>query len=103
MLANKAKSGKLMPDEFTGGTFTVSNLGSYGLEGFQAIINPPESGILAVGSIKKKAVVINDEIVIRPMMSIVGSFDHRLIDGALAARFMIQLKNMLEDATALFI
>lgn len=101
-LAERAKAGKLSMDEFTGGTFTVSNLGGYGLEGFQAIINPPESGILAVGSIKEKAVAVDHQLAVRPMMKIVGSFDHRLIDGALAARFMVRVKELLESAVALF-
>lgn len=101
-LTDKARSGRLRPDEFTGGTFTVSNLGGYGLESFHAVINPPESGILAVGAIHKKPVVVNDTIVIRPMMRIAGSLDHRLVDGALAAQFMARVKQLLEDASALF-
>lgn len=103
ILAEKARTGKLMPEEFTGGTFTVSNLGGFGLDDFQAIINPPESGILAVGSIKKRPAVVADELVVRPMMTITGSFDHRLVDGALAARFMVRLTELLEHAVELFI
>lgn len=102
LLAKKARSKNLMPEEMTGGTFTVSNLGSFGLECFQAIINPPESGILAVGSIKRKPVAVADEIRIRPMMALTGSFDHRLIDGALAARFMVRVKELLENPLILF-
>lgn len=102
-LTDKARSGRLMPDEFTGGTFTVSNLGGYGLENFHAIINPPEAGILAVGAIRKKPVVVNDSVIVRPMMRIAGSLDHRLVDGALAAQFMARIKQLIEDATALFI
>ena len=102
LLAKKARSKKLMPEEMTGGTFTVSNLGSSGLECFQAIINPPESGILAVGSIRRKPVAVGDERQIRPMMALTGSFDHRLIDGALAARFMVRVKELLENPLTLF-
>lgn len=100
-LAAKAKAGKLTTEEFTGGTFSVSNLGGYGLEGFHAIINPPESGIMAVGSIREKAVVVEHQLAVRPMMKIVGSFDHRLVDGALAAQFMVRVKQLLENAAAL--
>ncbi|HWR22120.1 MAG TPA: dihydrolipoamide acetyltransferase family protein [Feifaniaceae bacterium] len=101
-LTEKARSGRLVPEEFTGGTFTVSNLGGYGLENFHAVINPPESGILAVGAIRKKPVVVNDAIVVRPMMRIAASLDHRLVDGALAAQFLARVKQLLEDAAALF-
>lgn len=96
-LAQKAKEGKLKPDEYKGGSFTISNLGMFGLDDFVAIINPPESGILAVGKIEKRAVVINDELAIRPMMNLVLSYDHRLVDGAPAAKFLVRIKNLLEN------
>lgn len=96
-LAQKAKEGKLKPDEYKGGSFTISNLGMFGLDDFVAIINPPESGILAVGKIEKRAVVINDELAIRPMMNLVLSYDHRLVDGAPAAKFLVRIKTMLEN------
>ncbi len=102
-LARKARAGKLMPDEFTGGTFTVTNLGSMGIDSFQAIINPPEAGILAVGAITRKPVACEETVVIRPMMTLTGSFDHRIIDGALAAQFMGRVAGLLEDAYGLFL
>ena len=80
-----------------GGTFTISNLGMYDIETFTAIINPPECCIMAVGSMIKKPVVVDDEIVIRPMMNMSFSFDHRIIDGAPAAEFVKRLKGMIEN------
>ncbi|MDI3481599.1 MAG: hypothetical protein PWQ97_1254 [Tepidanaerobacteraceae bacterium] len=96
-LIEKARSGKLMPDEYQGGTFTITNLGMYDIENFKAIINQPESAILAVGKIMKKPVVIGDQIVIRPMMNLTLSCDHRVIDGAQGARFLQTLKQILEE------
>lgn len=96
-LAKKARDGKLMPEEYEDGTFTVSNLGAAGIDGFQAIINPPEAGILAIGAIKEKPAVIDGQIVIRPMMTLAGSFDHRLIDGETAAKFMARISEVLEE------
>lgn len=101
-LVERAKVGKLAPDEFSGGTFTISNLGMFGIENFTAIINPPESAILAVSSVRKKAIVVTDEdgedsIEIRPMMNIQLTVDHRLIDGLLAAQFVAYFKGLLED------
>lgn len=101
-LAGKAREGKLLPDDITGGTFTVSNIGNVGIDGFHAIINPPEIGILAVASIIEKAVVVEHELTVQPMLKISGSFDHRVIDGAYAAKFMVRLKELLEDAFSLF-
>lgn len=96
-LAGKAKEGRLAPDDCTGGSFTVSNLGMLGLSEFVAIINPPESGILAVGKIEKQAVVVHDKIEIRPVMSLTLSYDHRVVDGAPAARFLVDVKAFLEN------
>ncbi|WP_046442020.1 2-oxo acid dehydrogenase subunit E2, partial [Christensenella hongkongensis] len=79
-LAGKAKENKLALEEMSGGTFTVSNLGMFGLDEFTAIINTPESGILALGAITKTPVVIGDEIVIRPIMSMTLTYDHRIVD-----------------------
>jgi len=89
---------KLMPEEYQGGTFTISNLGMYGIENFTAIINPPEAAILSVGEIKKMPMVIeeNEKIEIRSMMKATVSVDHRLIDGATAATFLKQVKDYLE-------
>ena len=95
--AIKAKENKLTMDDYSGGTFTVSNLGMFGIDNFVAIINPPETGILAVGAIVKKPVVRNDEIVIRSMMDITLSYDHRLVDGAGAAKFLKTVKEYIEN------
>ncbi|TYP56787.1 dihydrolipoamide acetyltransferase family protein [Thermosediminibacter litoriperuensis] len=96
-LIKKAREGRLLPDDYCGGTFTISNLGMYDIEEFSAIINAPESAILAVGKIAKKPVVVEDEIVVRPMMKLTLSCDHRVIDGALGAKFLRRIKQLLED------
>jgi pyruvate dehydrogenase E2 component (dihydrolipoamide acetyltransferase) len=96
-LAVKAREGRLAPDEMAGSTFTVSNMGMLGVEEFTAIINPPEAAILAVASILPQAVVRNGQVVARQMMRMTLSSDHRLVDGALAARFVNALKTRIED------
>lgn len=96
-LIEKARNGKLLPDDIAGGTFTVSNLGAYYIDEFCAIINPPESAILAVGRALETPVAHNGEVVIRPIMNLTVSVDHRIIDGALAAQFMKRLKDLLEN------
>lgn len=96
-LAARAKNNRLKPDEYKGSTFTVSNLGMFGLKAFTAIINTPESGILAVGAIEKTPVVVDDEIVIRPIMNLTLTYDHRVVDGAPAAQFLKQVKTYLEN------
>jgi pyruvate dehydrogenase E2 component (dihydrolipoamide acetyltransferase) len=96
-LAGKAKSKKLAPQEMQGNTFTISNLGMFDIEEFTAIINPPDACILAVGSILKKPVVKNDQIVIGNMMKVTLSCDHRVVDGATGAQFLQTLKAMLEN------
>lgn len=97
-LVEKARKNKLTPDDYSGNTFTVSNLGVFGVDSFTAIINQPDSAILAVGQMKDQAVVIDGGIHIRPMMKMTLSSDHRVIDGALAAQFMGRLKALLEEA-----
>lgn len=96
-LVDKARSGKLTPDDYAGSTFTVSNLGPFGVDYFTAIINPPNSAILAVGQIKDKPVAIEGSIQIRPMATLTLSSDHRVIDGAQAAQFMSALRQILES------
>jgi pyruvate dehydrogenase E2 component (dihydrolipoamide acetyltransferase) len=96
-LAEKARAGKLSPDEMSGGTFTISNMGMLNVENFAAIINTGEGGILAVASTMKQPVVRNDQVVIRQMMKMTLSVDHRLIDGALGAQFVNSVKAKLED------
>lgn len=96
-LAEKARNRKLMPDDLTGGTFTITNLGMFGIENFTAIINPPEVGILAAGAIIKTPVVNEeDKIVIKPMMELSLTYDHRVVDGAPAALFLQSIKKYLE-------
>ncbi len=97
-LADKAKSGKLQPSEYQGGSFTISNLGMFGLDSFVAIVNPPETGILAVGQIARTPVAADDDtIVIRPVMQLTLSYDHRIVDGAPAAQFLARVKQYLEQ------
>jgi pyruvate dehydrogenase E2 component (dihydrolipoamide acetyltransferase) len=96
-LAEVARSGKLRPEEFSGGTFTVSNLGMFDVESFTAVINPPESAILAVGSIMPTPVVVDGQVVVRDRMKVTLSSDHRAIDGATAARFLQEVKRLLEE------
>jgi pyruvate dehydrogenase E2 component (dihydrolipoamide acetyltransferase) len=96
-LVDKARAGGLAPDEMSGSTFSISNMGMLDVENFTAIINPGESAILAVSSTIQKPVVRGDAIVARPVMKMTLSSDHRLIDGATAARFINSIKNKLED------
>lgn len=96
-LIEKARTGQLEPDEYIGGTFTVTSLGMYDVDSFTAIINPPEAGILAVGKIAKKPVVLDDEIVIKSMCTFSLTYDHRIVDGADAARFLQQVKAYLQQ------
>ncbi|MEM2479842.1 MAG: dihydrolipoamide acetyltransferase family protein [Candidatus Bathyarchaeia archaeon] len=95
-LITKAREKKLSEEEFTGGTFTISNLGVFDVDSFTAIINPPEVAILAVGRIRDKPVVVNGEIKVRKMMNITLSADHRAVDGLIAARFLGRIKELLE-------
>lgn len=96
-LADKARAGKLTPDEMSGGTFTVTNMGMLNVDSFHAIINTGEGAILAVASTVKQPVVRDDQVVIRSMMNLTLSVDHRLVDGALGARFVNAVKAKLED------
>ncbi len=95
-LAAKAKEGKLLPEEFQGGSFTISNLGMYGISSFDAIVNPPQGAILAVGAVADAPVVRNGQVVPGKVMTLTLSCDHRIIDGAEAAQFMKTLKELLE-------
>jgi len=96
-LADRAKSRKLKPEEYTGATFSVSNLGMFGVNEFTAIINPPEGGILAIGAMTPQPVVREGEVVVRQMMRVTMSCDHRLIDGATGAKFLQTFKKILEN------
>ncbi|HVI69990.1 MAG TPA: pyruvate dehydrogenase complex dihydrolipoamide acetyltransferase, partial [Pyrinomonadaceae bacterium] len=96
-LAERARSRRLKPEEYTGASFSISNLGMFGIDEFTAVINPPEGAILAVGSMSAKPVVRDNEIVIRQMMRVTMSCDHRVIDGATGARFLQTFKKILEN------
>jgi pyruvate dehydrogenase E2 component (dihydrolipoamide acetyltransferase) len=97
-LVDSARAGKLAPEEYSGATFTISNLGASGIEEFTAIINPPGSAILAVGAVRKEVVVeAGDAIVVRQRMRLTLSCDHRVIDGVVGAAFLRELADMLED------
>jgi len=96
-LVQKARDGKLSVVEMRGSTFTISNMGMFGVDQFSAILQPPEAAILAVGRIADKAVVREDKIVIRPMMTLTLSIDHRVLDGAVGANFLQSLKNYVEN------
>ncbi|KYW96423.1 pyruvate dehydrogenase complex dihydrolipoamide acetyltransferase [Ehrlichia ruminantium] len=96
MLASKAKIGKLKPEEFQGGGFTISNLGMFGIKEFNAIINPPQSCIMAVGCSDKRAIIVDDQICISNVMTVTLSVDHRVIDGVLAAKFLNCFKSYIE-------
>ncbi|MCW7508802.1 pyruvate dehydrogenase complex dihydrolipoamide acetyltransferase [Leptospira levettii] len=100
-LAKKARERKLKPEEFTNGTFTISNLGMYGISRFTAIINEPESAILAVGSVEDKPVVENGAVVAGRILSLTLSCDHRVIDGAVGAEFLKTLRSLLEKPNLL--
>jgi pyruvate dehydrogenase E2 component (dihydrolipoamide acetyltransferase) len=97
ILAGKAKERKLQPQEMQGNTFTISNLGMFGIEEFTAIINPPDACILAVGGIIQKPIVKDGELAIGNMMKVTLSCDHRVVDGAMGAQFLKTLKGILED------
>ena len=96
-LVQKARDGKLSVEEIRGSTFTISNMGMFGVDQFSAILQPPEAAILAVGRIADKAVVREDKIVIRPMMTLTLSIDHRVLDAAVGANFLQSLKNYIEN------
>ena len=96
-LATRARARKLTPPEYTGSTFSVSNLGMFGIDQFTAIINPPEAAILAIGAVESKPVVVNDTVVVRKRLRVTLSCDHRVIDGATGAQFLRTLRNLIEN------
>ena len=102
-LATRAKTGKLAPDEFQGGSFSISNLGMLGIQQFDAIINPPQGAILALGAVAKRAVVEHDAIVVRQMVTATLSCDHRVIDGALGAHFLSAFKQFVENPALILV
>ena len=102
-LIDRARTKKLRPEEYSGGTFAISNLGMYDVVEFTAVIDPAHGAILAVGAIEEKPVVMNGQIVVRHRMRLTGSFDHRIIDGAMGARFLQEVKKILENPVQLLL
>jgi pyruvate dehydrogenase E2 component (dihydrolipoamide acetyltransferase) len=102
-LAGRAREKKLRPEEFMGSTFTISNLGMFDVSAFTAIINPPESAILAVGAVQKVPVVVEDAVRVGHRMKVTLSSDHRVVDGALAAQFLAEVRRLLENPISLFV
>jgi pyruvate dehydrogenase E2 component (dihydrolipoamide acetyltransferase) len=96
-LAERARKRKLQPEEYTGASFSISNLGMFGIDEFTAVINPPEGAILAVGAMTAKPVVRENEVVVRQMMRVTMSCDHRVIDGATGAKFLQTFKKTMEN------
>ena len=102
-LAKRARDRKLMPEEYTGATFTVSNLGMFGIDQFTAIINPPEAGILAIGGVEEKPVVVDGTLEVRQRMRVTMSCDHRAVDGATGAKFLQTIRGYIENPLSLII
>ena len=96
-LTTKARQGKLSREELANGTFTVTNLGMYNVTMFLPIINPPEAAILAAGSVLKKPVAVDDEVIIKPILTLVLAYDHRINDGAPASVFLRNVKKIIEN------
>ena len=103
LLANKAKDGKLLPEEYVGGSFSISNLGMYGIKEFSAVINPPQGAILAVGSGEKRPIVLNDQLTIASIMTVTLSCDHRVVDGAVGAQFLKVFKDFIENPSLMLL
>ncbi len=102
-LASRAREGKLKPEEYTGGGFTISNLGMFGIKEFAAVINPPQSAILAVGAGEQRAIVKDGEIAVATMMNVTLSADHRIVDGALGAEWLQLFKGFVENPVTMLI
>jgi pyruvate dehydrogenase E2 component (dihydrolipoamide acetyltransferase) len=102
-LAAKARDGKLKPEEYQGGTFSISNLGMFGVKGFTSIINPPQGAILSVGAGEERTVVKGGALAIANVMTLNLAVDHRCIDGAAGAAFLKELKGLIEDPIALML
>jgi pyruvate dehydrogenase E2 component (dihydrolipoamide acetyltransferase) len=102
-LAARARDGKLKPQEYQGGTFSISNLGMFGIREFAAVINPPQSCILAVGNGEQRAIVVDGELKVATMMTVTLSVDHRAVDGALGAEYLAAFKGFVEDPYSLLL
>ncbi len=103
LLAQKAKEGKLSREEYVGGSFTISNLGMFGVTGFVGVINPPQAGILSIGAVQEKPICVKGEVVAGSTMQLTLSADHRVVDGTDGARFMKTLQNLLENPSILLL
>jgi pyruvate dehydrogenase E2 component (dihydrolipoamide acetyltransferase) len=102
-MVGRAREKRLKPEEYTGATFSISNLGMFGIEEFTAIINPPEAAILAVGQVEERVIVEDDEAMIAPRMKMTMSCDHRVVDGAMGARFLQTLRAFLEEPAMMMV
>ena len=102
-LAGRAREKRLKPEEYTGATFSISNLGMFGIHEFTAVINPPEAGIVAVGQVEEVPVAMDGQVVVRPRMKLTMGCDHRVVDGATGARFLQTLKTMLEEPATILL
>ena len=102
-VAARARTGKIKQQELEGGSFSVSNLGMYGVNAFSAILNPPHSGILAVGAAAQKPVVLDGELAVGTVMTVTLSADHRIVDGAEGAQFLVEVKRLLENPVGFFL
>ena len=102
-MAIKAKNGDLLPEEYQGGNLTVSNLGMFGVKNFTAILNPPQSMIIAIGKAEQKPIVLNNKIVISDIMTVTLSCDHRVVDGALGAKWLDSFKSYIENPSLMLL
>ena len=102
-LAERSSNGTLSPQEYTGGTFAISNLGMFDVSSFVAIIHPPQSAVLAVGTVSEKPIVVDGEITVGQVMTATISADHRIVDGAEGAQFLIEVKRLLQSPTSLMV
>ena len=102
-LASRARAGKLAPAEYSGGSFTISNLGLFGVREFAAVINPPQGAILAVGAGEQRAVVIEGELAVATVMTVTLSCDHRVVDGAVGARWLQAFKSFIENPVTMLL
>jgi pyruvate dehydrogenase E2 component (dihydrolipoamide acetyltransferase) len=102
-LAARARDGALQPEDYTGGSFTISNLGMFGIKEFAAVINPPQGGILAVGAGEQRPVVIDGKLDIATVMTVTLSADHRAVDGAVGAKWLQAFKGFVEDPVTMLL
>ena len=102
-MAERSSNGSLSPQEYTGGTFAISNLGMFDVSSFVAIIHPPQSAVLAVGTVSEKPIVVDGEITVGQVMTATISADHRIVDGAEGAQFLIEVKRLLQSPTSLMV